>query len=570
MVTNFSEAETLVDLFKFIAKNHKSDFCLNYLNNDHWKHISTKDFIKKTLALAQYLKSIGVTNNSKVAIFAKSSPYWLIYDFAILLNGAISVPMFTNISPLNLSFQIKDSGVKFAFVDGSENWQEIKKYIKNFDEIIVHSIKVKSPKVTYLSHIIENAENSVSINCFKKQINTNDIATIIYTSGSTGNPKGVCLTHGNLVSQVQSSSKLFDLSNTDTALSFLPLAHIFERMVMLLYLTQNVKVYFADDVLNVQKLLAEVKPTVITTVPRLLEKIFFGVKEKIASASFVKRSIAKIAFKYALKASTDWSNKNFIWSLSNKILYKKIIDNLGGNIKIMITGGAPLTADIYKFFINIGLPLYQGYGLTETSPVISVNYPNAVKFGSSGKVLPSVKVKINTDGEILVKGPNVMHSYYKNIKETENAIKDDWLYTGDLGRIDSDGYLFINGRKKELMKTSNGKYVSPVNIEAMLKNIDHVENAMIVADGYKFVSAIIFPNKAGLKSNKIKLKKFYKYVSDEIDQINKNLNNWEQVKKFIIAKDNPSISNNQLTPSMKIRRHIILDHYKKSILALYK
>ncbi len=571
MVAKFSEAETLVDLFKYVAKKYKSDNCLNYLNRDQWRPFSTKDFVKKTLSVAHYLRSLGINHNTKVAIFAKSSPYWLIYDFAIQLNGGVSVPMFTNISEENLKFQIEQTGVKYAFVDGSDNWQVIKKFMDNFDKVIVHSIMVKNPKIITLSKVFdESNNNNLSISSFKKIIKPENLATIIYTSGSTGVPKGVCLTHKNLISQVKATSKLFHLSNQDIALSFLPLAHIFERMVMLLYLQKNVKVYFADDISNVQNLLAEIKPTIVTTVPRLLEKIFINLKEKINTASFPRQILANLAINYALKTNTKTTKKSPIWKLFNKILYNKIINILGGNIKIMISGGAPLSKNINKFFLNIGLPLYQGYGLTETSPVISVNHPNASKFGSSGKIIPNIEVKIAEDNEILVKGPNVMHGYYKNQKETNLIIENSWLKTGDLGYIDDEGFLFINGRKKELMKTSNGKYVSPINIEEKIKEIDNVETAMIIADGCKFVSAIIFVDVKKLKKNKIKFKIFEQNLNSAIDEINKNLNHWEKIQKFIIAKELPSIENNQLTPSMKIRRHVILANYKKQISSLYK
>lgn len=571
MVTKFTEVKTLVDLFKYIATNNKSDSFLNYLNHDEWRAISTKDFIKKTLALAKYLRDIGVTSKTKVAIFADSSPYWLIYDFAIQLNGAVSVPMFTNISSNNLKFQIENSGVKFAFVDGGDNWQGIKEFIDNFDQIIIHNLKVKNPKLIYLSKIFDNTEShNLTIDSFRKTINPDDIATIIYTSGSTGNPKGVCLSHQNLISQLKATNKLFDLSNDDKALSFLPLAHIFERIVMLLYMTCNVKIYFADDIQNVQKLLTEVKPSVVTTVPRLLEKIYMRIREKISDTSPPKKYIAGLAFKYASVVSPNSSKNNPIWKLFNKILYNKILDLLGGNIRIMISGGAPLSVNINRFFFNVGLPLYQGYGLTESSPVISVNHPSAVKFASCGKPIPLVNVKIANDGEILAKGPNIMNGYYKNKAETNQVIENGWLKTGDLGYLDAEGFLFVNGRKKELMKTSNGKYVSPVVIEEKLKTIPHIETAMIVADGMKFVSALLFVDSKVLKSKKIKFKKYNSIVEKEIETINKDLNHWEQVQKFIISKELPSVENNQLTPSMKIRRHIILEHYKKSITSLYK
>lgn len=564
----YTEIENLADLLVYISKKKNRDSYLNYLKSGIWQNISSSEFCRKTFSLVLAFKEKGIKQGDRVAIFADSSPYWLMFDFALQYIGAVSVPMFTNIAPVNLDFQIKDSKVKFAFVDGGEKWQSLKQYKEDFHKIFIHNLRVKGENIENLSEIFNKYE-SKSIPA-PANIKAEDIATIIYTSGSTGNPKGVCLSHANLISQLKGAAKSFPLdSNKDVALSFLPLAHIFERLVILLYLSKKIKIYFADEIENVPVLLKEVKPTIMTTVPRFLEKVSAKINENIESLSIVPRLLAKLAVKYAYNMPVSYAKKMPIYSFFSKLFYRKFLLAFGGNIGIIMSGGAPLNPRLYKFLVNIDLPIYQGYGLTESSPVIAANNPKESKIGSSGKAFPEVKIKISEDGEILAKGPNVMLGYLNNKEETDKTIQDGWLCTGDLGYLDKDKFLYVTGRKKDLQKTSNGKYVTPTMLEARLKEIPYVDNAMIVADGRTFVSAIIFPDLKKLKSKKIKLKSYNKILSEQIENLNKDLNHWEQIRRFIISKNMPSIANEELTPSMKLRRHVITEHYSKEIEALY-
>lgn len=564
-----NELETLIDLFKHVSSGKSKDGYLSFLKNGKWHSMSSGEFSNKVLSLAHGFIESGIKPKDRVAIFADSSPYWLVFDFALQIIGAISVPMFTNIAIENLDFQIKDSKVNFAFVDGGDKWQVLKSHKKKFNKIFTHNLRVAGDNIIKLSDIFEKYEQNAVAPKYAK-VKPNDIATIIYTSGSTGNPKGVCLTHANLLAQLQDATKFFPLKEDDVALSFLPLAHIFERLVILLYLSSKIKIYFADKVENVPSLLKEVKPTIITVVPRFLEKIYAKINEKSQELSFFKRLISFCAIKYANSLSVGYANKLPIFSLFNKLIYKKFLHAFGGNIKIVVSGGAPLNPKIYKFFLNISLPLYQGYGLTEAAPVISSNCPRNNRFASSGKLFPQVKVKINDDGEILAKGRNIMHGYLNNDKATEKVIKDGWLYTGDLGHIDADGFLFVTGRRKEIQKTSNGKYVRTLTIENLSKEISYVDNVVVIADGRSFVSLIIFPDLEKLKQKKIKIKTFEQIVSDNLDHINKKLNHWEKIRKFHISREIASIKNGMLTPSMKLKRYAIEDFFKKEIDNMYK
>tara|TARA_A100001015_G_scaffold314033_1_gene422640 strand:- start:2788 stop:4509 length:1722 start_codon:yes stop_codon:yes gene_type:complete len=563
----------LAELLSLIFENPRNDQFTNYQLNGDWVNISNREFCHKIFLLTEKLKSLGVKRNDRVAIFADSSPFWLMADFSCQLIGAVSVPMFTNISIENLKFQLQDCQAKHAFVIGSNKWQVIKKFKSQFKNIFTHQLRVKDPIIHSISEIFTSKVNfskKLNFEKYSKNIKKNDLASIIYTSGSQGMPKGVMISHYNLISQIKDANSFFKLNKDDVALSFLPLAHIFERMVMSFYLARNIKIYFADDVNNVPDLLKDVKPTIITTVPRLLEKIYAKISLKLSSSSIIKKLIAGYAMKYAMQKEIGSMRIKFIENLFNKILYKKLLRIFGGKIRIMISGGAPLDKDIYRFFTNIGLPLYQGYGLTEASPVISTNCPRNHLFASSGKVFPSVKVKISKDGEILAKGPNIMLGYLNNLTETKNTIKSSWLKTGDRGEINKDGYLFITGRIKDLQKTSNGKYVATNLLTEKLKKIPLIENSVIIADGRKFVSAILFPDFASLKTKKINLRKFRKLLAKEIDEINKDLNHWEQIRKFHLAKTSPTIDNQELTPSMKLRPNFIIENYKKAIANMYK
>ena len=571
MKLKFSELTTLADLLVYLSWQESNKNFANFLNNGDWVSHSTKIFLTKTFILAKNLKKLGVKKGDKIAIFSDSSPYWLVCDLACQLVGAISVPMFTNIADENLKYQLQDCEAKCAIVIGSNKWQILKPHVKNFECIITHDFKIRQERAKNLSDLM-NSEKHYELNFsqFAKHIKADDIATIIYTSGSTGKPKGVVLTQRNLMSQIKDTAKTFTLTKDDVVLSYLPLAHIFERMVMYFYLSKNLSIYFADDVLNVANLLQEVKPTVLTTVPRLLEKIYGKINLKIADAPLAKKIIAVPALWYAKNIAVNIAPKIPVKRLFQKLIYNRLLKVMGGNIRLMISGGAALDTDINRFFTNVGLPIMEGYGLTEAAPVIAANAPNAYKFASVGKVFPSVEVKISESGEILAKGPNIMHSHYNDSKATDDVLKNKWLYTGDMGHLDDEGFLFITGRIKELQKTSNGKYVPTIILENKLKQISLADNALVIADGKKFVSAIIFPDYKLVKEQKLSLKALDEYFSAEIDKVNKNFNHWEKIQRFILAKNEATISSGEMTPSMKLRRYKIMENYSKKIEKIYQ
>ncbi len=571
MKLKFSDLTNLADLVLYISQHNSNKKFANFLNNGEWVAHSTKSFLTKTYILALNLQRLGIKKGTKIAIFSDSSPYWLVCDLACQLIGAISVPMFTNIAKENLKYQLDDCRAEYAFVISGEKWQSLKPYAKKFKYIITHQFKIREERAKDLSSLMKiDKHYELDFTRFTKNIKETDIATIIYTSGSTGKPKGVVLTHQNLISQIKDTNKFFKLNKNDVVLSYLPLAHIFERMVMYFYLSKNLTIYFADDVLNVANLLQEVKPSVITTVPRLLEKIYTKINLKISEAAIAQKIIALAALWYAKNVPINIAKKLFIVKFFQQTIYNKLLKLMGGNIRLVISGGAPLDNDLNRFFFNIGLPVMEGYGLTEAAPVISSNCPDYYKFASVGKVFPSVKVKISDSGEILAQGPNIMSSYYKNDKATENTIKKGWLYTGDMGYLDEEGFLFITGRIKELQKTSNGKYVPTILLENKLKQIPLTDNALIIADGRKFVSALIFPDYKIVKEKKLSNRALDDYFSVEIDKLNKNFNHWEKIQRFIIAKQEATVANGELTPSLKLRRYVILENYKKQIEKIYQ
>ncbi len=552
-----NKVTTLSAIPDFLEKQTNNPNYLNILDEkQEWQTISTLDFATKIKILASHLSKIGIKKNLRVAIFAPSSTNWLLFDLACQYVGAITVPMFTNISQDNLKFQLKDSKVEYAFVSSTDNWKIIEQYQAKFKKIIIDKINTTNKKVIELNSLLTKIKIIEKI-----KIDKNDIATIIYTSGSTGTPKGVVLSNDNLISQIISAHKTFPLKTKDKTLSFLPLAHIFERMIIYFYLTSNISIYFADNIDNVVNLLQKVKPTIFTSVPRLLEKIYSAILTKTDEATGIKKFIAKFAINSALKIPYLLRKLFFLDCIFSFLVYRKFLAATGGKIKNLIVGGGATDKEICKFFTNIGLPIYQGYGLTETSPVISTNCAKNNKIGSVGKPFPNISVKISKDNEILAKGKNVMIGYLNKPVETSKTIKNGYLATGDRGYIDEDGFLFITGRIKELEKTSNGKYVAVNNIELILKKITYIDNAVVIANNRTFTSAIIFTEKKNLSQEKIQ---------QDIDKINKKLDHWEQIKKFIISNNCPNIDNEELTPALKIRRDIILKNYKSNINKLYK
>lgn len=575
---NNYDIRTYSELFIYISNNFKNKTFLNYVSNGKYENISIENFYNKVVCLTLALKDLGLKKGDTVGIFSSSSPFWLIFDFAINQVGAISVPIFANISTSNLNFQIKDSNMKYIFIDSLARLEDIEKENSHLT-FITHNFCIKEKNYYNFDEILIIGKQICDDTGFKAHIpNENDVFSIIYTSGNTGTPKGVMLTHKNIISQIKDINKLINLEQKEVALSLLPLAHIFERTVMSYYLSRGISIYFVDDITNVTNLLKIVKPTIMTAVPRLLEKIFNKIKMNIATKPLISRIIAGLAFRYALRENL---NKNsFIYKIFDKIVYKKLREIFGSRLTKLVSGGAPLSKEIALFFVNIGVPVYQGYGLTEFSPVISTNYPKNNKVGSCGKIIPSAQVKI-IDDELLVKGPSLMKGYLNQEELTSNTIDTEgWLHTGDAASIDEEGYLYIKSRKKEIFKTSTGEYVNAIAIEQELSKNKYIEFAVVISENRKYTTALLFTDNEKYNEEKkvnkdLTIEEYFNRkdildsISKHIESINKNLNKWEKIVQYKIITNEISIEGGELTPSLKICRNKIEEKYSSFIDNMY-
>lgn len=562
-----------------------SECSLNERSRGVWRPVNSATIVSTIRSIAAGLRSLGLVPGQCVGIFAPSSPYWLYADLGTQLAGGITVPIFDTICDEHLAFQIKDSAMRFAFCDGQEAWNRLTPFLSHFERVIVRNVSVEgSAHAIKYRHFISLASHSdTGISEYNSSASHEDMATIVYTSGSTGTPKGVELTQGNLLSQIEGAGQRFPLDpETDRAMSGLPLAHVFERMVVYYYLISAVDLYFVDEISNIATCLREVKATTMTMVPRLLEKLYARFLEKSSEAPFPRKQIARWAMTRASYQSID-RNPGLADSVAHRLVYHKFLDAIGGNFRRVIVGGAPLAPRLQRFFINIGLPIYVGYGLTESSPVLSVNYPRQNRIGTVGPIYPKVMLKISHENEILAKGPNIMRGYHNNSAATERAIDPDgWLHTGDLGSIDEDGFLRIQGRAKELLKTSNGKYVTPIPIEQSLCHSPLIDIAMVVAEGKPFVCCILFLDTSCL--NKMNSRPTLENPSQNgiledanlqatiqrtINETNTTLDEWERIRDFRCVLDPPSITAGEITPTMKLKRNVVETKYRPLIDAMY-
>ena len=570
-------------LYRLIEGLPENKTFLNHKESDNWKTYSKAEFISTVRYLTLAFDAEG-WREKQIAIAIAPSSYWLLIDYALMLSGAVSVPLFTNISSKNLKFQISDADLHTVFTQTDEQ----EKIILEADSTIrCIDIDTTDPKHSSLNTFIESGRQIDESSPEKfdeilSRITSDDLVTIVYTSGTSGLPKGVELTHFNLLSQIFDTSLKYKLYNkTDKAMSLLPLAHIFERMVMHYYLSTGISVYFADDVKNIGNLLREIHPTIMTVVPRLLEKVCFKMQKKAMEASFVKKLIAIVAFNNAMNKKAD-SPKSWLDKLMDKIVYKKLRDSLGGKLRMMISGGAPLANGLYGFFLNIGIPLYQGYGLTESSPVICANSPDANKVGTCGRHFEHTEVRIDKNNELFARGPGIMKGYHNNIKATKETIDTDgWLRTGDLAAIDDEGFIQITGRSKDLSKTSTGEYIEMHYIEHLLMVSGWFDHVLIVGNNKPFVVALLmtdinalseFAKQYGLADieKAVKSKPFKAKIKRLITNINKKLNHWEKIRDFHLIPEKLSIENGDLTPSMKLARDHVQGRFQDQIDNLYK
>lgn len=587
----------LFDCIAIQAKEPKPDLLAGKVNGE-WKLYSTEEVHRQVYQLANALLAMGISNGDgtvegrdKVGLISASRPEWLIVDLAVQLTGAILVPLYSNTGPKELEEIILEAGLKCIFVSTAELCN------------LVNEILPRTPSVqkvyafdyvntcTHWQELLKpfTAEDKSRIDTISDRIKTHDVATIIYTSGTTGHPKGVMLTHHNILSNARTSGDILmqvPMVNK-RALSFLPLNHIFEKMVAYIYLFYGFSIYYAESMDTIGPNLREAKPYIFTAVPRLLEKVFERIMTEGQKLTGIKRKIflwaISLGEQYELEGKSPWYNLKL--AIANKLVFSKWREALGGNVQCILIGSSACPLRLEKIFTAGKIDVLEGYGLTETSPVIAVNrYKKSErKFGTVGPLLDGVQVKIDQDGEILCKGPNIMVGYYKKPELTAEVLVDGWFHTGDIGELDKDGFLKITDRKKEIFKTSGGKYIAPTPIENRMKESMFIEQMMVVGAGKKFASALIVPSFTNLKlwckENKIEYLSNEEIVSNEqvirlfqsaINSYNPEFNHVEQIKKFVLLPEEWSIDNGELTPTGKMKRRVILEKYKTEIDTMYE
>jgi len=561
-----------------------------------WEAVSSEEFLRRVAGLSSAFVELGVKSGDRVGLFSTNRPEWHAADFAINGAGAITVPIYFNESPDRMTHILKHCGAKVIFVAGKPQVEKlllVRGNLPDLENIIVADAGGDGPSecLRYETLIASAGEKDVaSYRERASQVLPGQLASIIYTSGTTGEPKGVMLTHTNFCSNVTDAGQDFHLNTAeDVALSFLPLSHVYERTVAYIYLFQGCPLAYVESIDAVPQALLEVHPTVLAAVPRFFEKIYARLVEQGSKTAGVKRTIFDWAMKVA-NQSVHWRASGghsslavkLEWLLANQLVYKKVRTGLGGRVRLVSSGGAPLAKELAAFFWAVGVPIYQGYGLTETSPIVSTNYP-VNRVGSSGKPIAKVQVRIAEDGEILVKGPCIMQGYYKTPEATREVLTPDgWFMTGDIGHLDKDGYLYITDRKKDLIKTAGGKLVAPQPIENLLKTSPYILNAMVIGDKRKFIAALIVPNLATvgarLADEGLKLSspaemaahpRTHALIEEEIKRLTGHLAQYETIKRFALLPEDFTFDGGMLTFTLKLKRRAVEEKYRQVIASLY-
>ena len=579
-----TEIKRLFDFPYYQLENGNVQDALTSKKNGEWVKTSTQEYIDKANTISRALLRLGIKPNDKIAIISSSNrTEWCIMDTGILQIGAQNVPIYPTITADDYAYVLNHSESKYCFVSDAALYKKAKEA----------SAKVPSLKEIYCFEEIEGGKNwqevlelgkdtgnQDEVEALKKEVKPDDLATLIYTSGTTGLPKGVMISHNNIVSNVLACKNRLPLARGEKVLSFLPLCHVFERMIIYLYQYTGTSIYFAEAIDKIGQNLNEVNPSFMTAVPRLLEKIYDGIIAKGNKLTGIKKLLffwaVKIGNKYEPYEQNGWWYEKKL-TLARKLILSKWKDALGGNLHTMVSGSAALQPRLARVFCAAEMYLMEGYGLTETSPVVSVGKyaDNNYKIGTVGKPIDDVEVKIAEDGEILIKGPNVMQGYYKDSEKTAEVMTGEYFHTGDKGEIDSDGFLKITGRKKEIFKTSGGKYVSPALLENELKQSLFIEQVMVVGEGEKMPAAIVQPNFDFVNSwakenelsfhsndNLISNKQVLDRIQEEVVLCNTKFAKWEQIKRFELTPDIWTVDNNLLTPTFKPKRTEIQKKYQ--------
>jgi len=593
------EPQTLAELFRQAFKKHNRADALNYKKDGEWQTISSDEMRSRAGNIALGLYSLGLRKGDKAAILAANSPDWTITDASCQFTGIVDVPVYTTLAENSVCYIINDSGAKVFFLENQETFERLAKIFPECKTL---------EKLVFFDAAGMTAENAMSLADLEKRgadlkkekpdlideltdaIEPHDVATLIYTSGTTGEPKGVMLSHQNLISNVIDAGEKYSFSEKDVPLSVLPLSHVFERSAMYLYIFNGMGVFYAESIDKVADNLREVRPTIFVGVPRIFEKVYAKAKLKAAQESPITGKI----FDWAIETGKEFVLKNerrepipyFLaikHTIADRLVYSKMRKFFGGRLRSCVTGGAALSNEIWLIFTGAGISIMQGYGLTETSPVISSNNPIDARLGTVGKPIRNTEVRIAADGEIEVSGAGVMLGYFNKPEATRDAFTEDgWFKTGDIGELDSDGFLKITDRKKELFKTSGGKYIAPSPIEQMIKGSRFVSQVVLIGNDRKFPAALIVPNFEQLESYaktqglSLKTPKDFcetsaviKLIENEVEEMTKDLAKFEKVKKIALLERELTVEGGELTPTLKVKRRVVDEKYKHAIEKIY-
>ena len=575
--------QTLNDIFLVIAGRDQPR-CMLRKTETGWHPISARDFAAKVSGVAEALQSWGIVRGDRVAILSENRHEWMVADFACMLLGAVVVPIYTTLTPEQTAYILSDSGARAIFISSQKHLDKILSILKTTAvEKIVVMDDVQNSSALKMSALME-LPGDPQIDVIGRSAQPEQLATIIYTSGTTGTPKGVMLTHGNMAANINYSLREFGFGDGMLCVSFLPLSHVTARSVDLGLLYCGVTLAHLPQIDQLPQALREVRPNILLSVPRVYEKVHSQVE--LNAAKFPKKQM----YRWALGVGRSHREEilagktpgSFSWKLADKLVFSKVRSGIGGRVEFFISGGAPLGRELAEWYADIGIRIHEGYGLTETSPVIAVNTPKAHRVGSVGKPLGNVEVRIAEDGEILVRGPSVFHAYWNKSQETREAFVDDWFKTGDIGRIDEDGFLYVTDRKKDLLKTSGGKFIAPQPIESSFKHHPWIAEAIVIGDKRKFPAVLILPNFAALEAfarterlafssrqELIGIPEVHARYADIVRSVNEDLAQFERLKKFRLIADELSSANGTLTASLKIRRRAIEERFKREIDEIY-
>lgn len=583
-------AERLFDIPYYQQKNFPNQKMFVTKVNGNWEGVSTNEFLLRAMEVSKGLISLGIKPGDKVAVASSNRVEWNILDIGVQQVGAILVPVYPNISENDYRFILNDAQVKICVVSNLELATKISnvktdipslEHLFTFDDVSGY---------VHWSHMFDVAKDSSEDEVRKRMdlVKKADLVTIIYTSGTTGNPKGVMLSHNNLLSNIDASKPRIPADNKSNVLSFLPVCHVYERMLHYLYMYLGCSIYFAESMDTIGENIREVKPDVFTAVPRLIEKVFDKIMATGDTLTGFKRKLffwaVELAEEFDVVGKSSWYK--FKLSIARKLIFSKWQQALGGNVRAIASGSAALQPRLARIFLAADIPILEGYGLTETSPVISVNsFDKGIRIGTVGTLIDGVKVQIAEDGEILVKGPNVMMGYYNNSEATDEVIdKEGWFHTGDIGIFQENVFLKITDRKKEIFKTSGGKYIAPQAMENKFKESRFIEQIIVIGEYEKFPAAMIVPCYSFIKewalrhgmdfSNETneaisKNQVVFNRIQKEVDEFNQGFGNWEQIKKFVLLPKEFTIEGDELTPTLKFKRKKILAKYQTEYQSIY-